>query len=373
MNTPFNARSSLPYQIIRTFVRVGLEIFFKHHVVVRKFELPQDKPIIFIANHQNAFLDALLIICNIHQQPYALARADVFTINWLRKVLSSLRIAPVYRMRDGRSKMGKNDQVFQDCFELLRNNGSLLIFPEGNHGDAKRLRKLKSGTARIALGAVENGVEDVLIVPVGIEYSNKHQFRSNTIVQFGKPIQARDFYHGEDSKSDIRKLNRKLTDALKQLIVHIEEDEELVLRNWNIQYPVDGVSKYEFVENIQSRIEGDTSKNVQLKVISYDNDELNPFSWVFYPILIIQELLLNKVKDDQFVGSFKLLSIIILFPLYTIGVSYILTLFVGDNVWGIGVVAFLFLNAIFWIVWVDVARKRKTDEIKKARLNRASL
>ena len=64
----------------------------------------------------------------------------------------------------------------------------MAIFPEGTtHSDA-RLRELKTGAARIALGA---SIPSLVIVPTGIYYSAKETFRSDALVLFGAPISIR--------------------------------------------------------------------------------------------------------------------------------------------------------------------------------------
>jgi 1-acyl-sn-glycerol-3-phosphate acyltransferase len=49
--------------------------------------------------------------------------------------------------------MQQNDEIFSKCFEHLKNNGAILIFPEGISLTNRQLRKIKTGAARIALGA----------------------------------------------------------------------------------------------------------------------------------------------------------------------------------------------------------------------------
>ena len=56
---------------------------------------------------------------------------------------------------DPRNRDAYNEKTFNQCYDILSEKGSLIIFPEGNHHYKKSLRPFKKGAARIALGAAE--------------------------------------------------------------------------------------------------------------------------------------------------------------------------------------------------------------------------
>ena len=57
---------------------------------------------------------------------------------------------------------------------------TILIFSEGNTRMQKKLAPLQKGLARLAFGAyAEKNVQDIQIVPVGVNYSNGKLFRSD--------------------------------------------------------------------------------------------------------------------------------------------------------------------------------------------------
>ena len=61
------------------------------------------------------------------------------------------------------------------------------IFPEGTTGDRGGLDRVRSGAARIALGALPIA-PDLVIVPIGLAFESKVETRSRTVVMFGEPI-----------------------------------------------------------------------------------------------------------------------------------------------------------------------------------------
>lgn len=202
--------------------------------------VPLEGPLIFTPNHQNALMDAMAIVCTIKQQPVFLARSDIFRKKWQATALRFLRILPVYRMRDGYGTLKENDEVFDRVTEVLRNGGVIGIMPEGNHGDLKMLRQLKKGVLRIAFQAEESsGFKlGLKIVPVGIEFDDYKSFRSNLVINFGKPI---DFSHlfneyKENQQLAINKARDYLSDHMRLYMIDVrnEENHQMFLDLWNL-------------------------------------------------------------------------------------------------------------------------------------------
>ena len=63
------------------------------------------------------------------------------------------------------------------------------IFPEGEASDEAHLLPIRTGAARIALGAHSRGAMGLRIVPVGLIYEDKQRARSRAYVRVGDPIE----------------------------------------------------------------------------------------------------------------------------------------------------------------------------------------
>jgi hypothetical protein len=128
----------------------------------------------------------------------------------------------------------KNEEVFETCFQHLGKGRCLLIFPEGNSRTERRLRPLKTGTARIALGANQytNYDVDVKIIPIGINYSNPHRFQSDLYISIGEPISSAAYNEAflANPKKTSGELTGAVEEAMKQQLVIIEDEslDELV-------------------------------------------------------------------------------------------------------------------------------------------------
>jgi 1-acyl-sn-glycerol-3-phosphate acyltransferase len=187
--------------------------------------IPLNFPVILAPNHQNAFMDALIIACTVPGQTVFMARADIFQNKWLARIFRFLKIMPVYRIRDGFENLEKNKAIFDEAVEVLANRKILCLMPEGTHGGEHKLKPLVKGVFRIALSAAEKFSEcPPVIVPVGIEYSNYTAFRSQVVIQFGKPINVADYSEHYLSKpaEAINELRDRLSLEMQKLMLNID-------------------------------------------------------------------------------------------------------------------------------------------------------
>src|SRR6185503_2482612 len=133
----------------------------------------------------NGLVDPLFVLCFAPRRVSFLAKAPLFhypVIGWLVRVMEGI---PVYRKQD--ATPGSNEEMFERTRKMLHSGGSIAIFPEGTTHSDPQLRELKTGVARIALGAK---LEELYIIPTGIYYTAKHVFRSDAMSVFGEPIRV---------------------------------------------------------------------------------------------------------------------------------------------------------------------------------------
>ncbi|MFM7814837.1 MAG: 1-acyl-sn-glycerol-3-phosphate acyltransferase [Flavobacteriales bacterium] len=219
---------SLLYAILVPWVRCGVRWFFRR-VEIRNRELvPADKPTILVANHQNALLDPVLISLFTKKQCHWLTRSDVFKKPAVAKILHRLNMLPIFRERDKVSDISeKNAEIFQVCNERLKKGAMICLFPEGTHRGRKQLATLKKGTVRLISGAMQRGVRDIHIIPVGIELGDFYSPDTTLLLQFGQPIRVEDYYNSEEIQQakNQNDLTRHIWNALLPGMIHIDDDE----------------------------------------------------------------------------------------------------------------------------------------------------
>jgi 1-acyl-sn-glycerol-3-phosphate acyltransferase len=174
-------------------------------------------------------MDALIVLDTSRLNVVFMARADIFKKKILNKILTFLKMLPIYRIRDGADELSKNDDTFNICLDILRDCKSVCLMPEANHGDKRRLRTLVKGTFRIAFRAQEEFGElnSVKIVPVGLDFEDYQKFRQDLLIIYGKPIEVSEYF--EDYKQNPAKalnlIKERLSEELKKIIIHIENEE----------------------------------------------------------------------------------------------------------------------------------------------------
>jgi hypothetical protein len=170
----------------------------------------------------------LSIVCTNPSQSVWLARADIFKSKFTRPILKFLKMAPVYRMRDGKDSLANNEQIFNLVTQILENKDSVCLFPEAAHSGRRQMLPHKKAIPRIALDAEAKNkfALDLQIVPVGIFYSHYWKFDRNLIVQYGKPIDVAKYkveYHRNPQKTMLI-LRDEIHEKLSPLTMQINSE-----------------------------------------------------------------------------------------------------------------------------------------------------
>lgn len=189
---------------------------------------------IVIANHPNTLMDAWVIgmVCN--QPIYYMAKATLFDSSFKLKLLRSLNMIPINRQGEGTIKGVDNQDSLSECYKILAEGKTLVIFPEGTSYKERVLRKLKTGTARIALETehLNDWELDLQIVAVGLNYSQQEKFRSDILIDIDRPrnvLSYREEYE-KDKRAAAQRLTSSLRKRLESVLVTVEsQDEELLV------------------------------------------------------------------------------------------------------------------------------------------------
>jgi len=184
----------------------------------------KNTPVILAPNHQNAFLDAIVVAVFYKQPIYFLARASVFK-SVFNKFLRAINMRPVFRIRDGYENLTKNNEVFNECEQLLFDGKSLLVFPEADHGEEYYLRTLSRGVPRIAFDSYLNDGVDVEIVPVGINYTDHFCSGGKLFLNFGKALKTSSLINCDASRgSNLNSIRATLYEGLKEVMLLPDRD-----------------------------------------------------------------------------------------------------------------------------------------------------
>ena len=199
--------------------------FFRRIFYSNLKKVPLNKPLLFVGNHQNSFMDGILVGSYLPQPLHFTMRADMFRKPFARFCLRELNVSPIYRLEEGLENVHKNLEAFSSIYEVLKKNGNFIMFSEGICVQEKRLQKLRKGTARLAFGAEQKFGLDVHIVPVGINYTYPSRFRKEVMINFHDSFsinELKEAYKEHPAKALIA-FNEKCDISLKKEVIIIED------------------------------------------------------------------------------------------------------------------------------------------------------
>ena len=202
-------------------------VFFRRIFYSNLKKVPLEKPLLFVGNHQNSFMDGILVGSYLPQPIHFTMRADMFRKKIARFCLQELNVAPVYRIEEGFENVHKNLETFTGIYDILQKNGNFIMFSEGICVQEKRLQKLRKGTARLAFGAEEKYGLDVNIIPVGINYTYPARFRREVMINFHDSFSIKeltDVYKEHPAKA-LLAFNNKCEEGLREEVIIIEDPE----------------------------------------------------------------------------------------------------------------------------------------------------
>lgn len=331
---------------VRAYIKLGLFFYYKEIKVFNAESIPKNKPVLFLSNHQNALIDALLIGTNSGRFFYFLTRASVFKNVFVSRLLKSLNMMPVYRIRDGWNELRNNVSIFKKCTIWLHQNEAIAIFPEGNHNLNRTVRPLSKGFTRLVLDTLEAYPDlDLKLVPIGVNFVKPKSFADSTALYFGNPISAKD-YKLEDKSESVTQLKKDIHESICKLTTHIENDnyDETLqkLNNLNVDFlnpkAVNQCIANNFKECTSIRKSRSTVLKPLLKVLLILN--------LVLPYAVWKTLIQPKIKELEFIDTFRFAVAISLVPIYLFLMLFILSLLFGLKLALIYFISVLFLSLL---------------------------
>ena len=368
---------NLFYNTLKFFLSFGFAYTFRHIITSGYSKVKKNKPSLFVANHQNTFLDGFMMVYTAgNSNPHILVRADIFKAKLAQKALHLIKLMPIYRKRDGHNNMSQNEQIFNQCIRIFEDKDVVALFPEGNHAFPRKLRSLQKGAARIAFQAEEENQFklNLSLVPLGLQYENQTDTWHDVHVHYDDALLVRslekDFH--DDPHATYINLTNKIETRISSQMIDIKPEEDLlfyeqirILMKEINQNKADHTKYLVHHENemIQQLTSQFTEKTEAKKKIV---DELNDFISSLKDKGIDTDYPISKrsvfKKALKFIGLLILLPFFLLFKIFTAIPQFIIEQKVirkiKDNTWHLSIRFALaaFLYPIFYgLVWLILA------------------
>ena len=347
-------KNYLFYQFFRVIItKWGLIFYYRKIRSIGREKIPKRTPVMFIPNHQNSFMDALLVVSTNWKYTFFLTRAQAFNTAFMRWFLENLNMLPVYRVRDGMSSVTKNNAIFERCIRMLKKNYAVLVFAEANHNLNRRIRPLSKGFTRIAFDAEQKNNWDLnlQIIPVGVNYTRHRESRNDVTVVYGDPIPMKQYQElfEQDKRKAANVLKNDVAKVMKQCTMHVQNAQHYFLHQVllddladdrshlvdpkkvrPLNEKLDQLASEEDYLAAQELLEIAEKQHIDLsRLQEYTTDQQTPF-WkrlLLSPFILlgflnfrlayipVDKLIRNTIKDHAFDASIKFLVTAFLFPL----------------------------------------------------------
>lgn len=189
--------------------------------VADRERMPRGRPVLVVANHAAGLLDPLLLATAVDRAPRFLAKATLQQVPGLGVLLRRAGVIFVHRQVDGGTE--GNVDAFAAAHAALVGRDVVAIFPEGTTHDRPHLEPVRTGAARIALGARAEGARDLAILPVGMTFTDKVSLRSSVLLQLGRPIELDAVVPPGAGPQDVTAV-RQLTGVIERALRDVSPD-----------------------------------------------------------------------------------------------------------------------------------------------------
>lgn len=177
--------------------------------VIGAENLPADRTVLFVSNHQGNFDIPLLLGCI--QKPKAyIAKIEMLKMPLIRTWMKQMNCVFL-----DRQNLRQSLQVMGEAIEHLKKGYSMVIFPEGTRSKGNEIGEFKAGSLRIAIKA------NVPIVPITIKGSYKLMEQNGFLIKpadveivISEPIETFDL-----TKEQTNELHEKVRSIISSNLV----------------------------------------------------------------------------------------------------------------------------------------------------------
>ncbi len=343
------------YWVLKHIIQFGLHCYHREILVYGLENIPKDKPVLFLPNHQNALIDVLLVGVTCNRKPYFLARSDVFAGGILNLLFKYVRMIPIYRIRDGRSTYPRMMRFLITALRVLGRSEAIVMFPEGNHSLRRRVRQLSKGFTRVLFRAVELSPQlDVQIIPVGLNYTNAEKFPGSTAIFYGEPISLQELCDKQDLPGSVVKIKNAVTTSLKTLTTHISSEEEYIkIANYLEAQKVNFLDPKYCNSLLKERAVVTNSVKEKSSAV---HRGVNVFNSIFFllnlPLILLWRLVIKPmVPEAEFMGTFRFAVMFGGFLVY-FSLLFIVLLSTSNLWWAAGISCLIWIFNVCYVKYL---------------------
>jgi len=199
-------RNRLAFKVVGKISRKLIKLSGSQVKVIGEENIPKDKSVLFVSNHQSNF-DIPLLLGFIDKPKAFIAKVELAKIPILSQWMKAMGCIFIDRGNVRQSLRAINEGV-----NLLKAGHSLVIFPEGTRSKDGQLGEFKHGSFKLATKS------DARIIPVTIKGAHKIMPKGKLAIRPSKVevIISKPVYIDEEIKKDSKALADKVKNIIKE-------------------------------------------------------------------------------------------------------------------------------------------------------------
>ena len=212
----------------------SIRLYYRRVEVLGRERIPASWAVILVANHPNSAADGFLVASELTYRRVNFIAKDTLTRHpLLGPLLRRFGVVGVARPREYERQRDlardRNRAALDACVPRLLAGEIIAIFGEGVSTDLRRLHMVRKGAMRFGYAAEQAAGFGLGLVwvPVGINYSAKHHFRSEVLIRLGEPFRVAELGVALENEAEIlERGTARLQGGLESLVVNIERQEQ---------------------------------------------------------------------------------------------------------------------------------------------------
>lgn len=237
----------LAYRILRKISDWAIAGYYSDLTVQGSENVPKNGPVIIVSSHHNEIFDIAIVAATIPYRRHVSfwTKSTLFEHPFGGPIVSSAGAIPVQRNPDravtnGSTSNSSQAELFKSTSLALANGQVVGVYPEGTSYTQPSIVQVMSGAGWAAVEFIKYKPEqDLVIVPLGIVYSDKANFQSRVFARYGKPISMSaykaDLFAAPDidqaSRTTVKKVMEEIEKSLFELTINAKDWETLYSAN----------------------------------------------------------------------------------------------------------------------------------------------
>jgi 1-acyl-sn-glycerol-3-phosphate acyltransferase len=193
------------YRIAKYILKVLL--FFVFRIKVEgKENVPAEGGVLLAVNHRSNW-DPVIAAVGCPRKLRFMAKSELFKNKLFGALITALGAFPIQR---GKGDIG----AIKGALTILKNNETMLIFPEGGRVHDERSAEAKPGVVMLAIRA------KAPVVPAYI--SGKYHWFSRMTIHFGEPVYYDMYYDEKPVVEQLQSLSNELLKTMRSFKVQVK-------------------------------------------------------------------------------------------------------------------------------------------------------